>query len=348
MGLSLGALAVTSWLGAQGIAQQITELDFVARLTIQSEVGSTNQIQYTNHLSPSNWAVLATVVVTQSPYTYLDLSAPSSPRRFYRVVDPHRPPAPAGMVWIPAGTFIMGSPTNEVERNSNEVQHSVTLSGFYLSRYETRQAEYLAVVGNNPSFFNGDRTGSLWPTGTNYGTEPNRPVEQVSWFDATNYCHRLNLREGRLGSGWVYRLPTEAEWEYACRAGTTTPFHYGSNLVSGMANFYGLAEYVGGVGTLRNPNGIYLGRTALVGSYAPNAWGLHDMHGNVSEWCWDRWGDYPTGSVVNPAGGPGPNPVVRGLSWYDTATDCRSANRDNYWLEAKFPDIGFRTVLARE
>ena len=125
--------------------------------------------------------------------------------------------APPGMVWIPGGTFVMGSPESEVERYSNETQHTVTLSGFYMSRYELTQREYLAVVGSNPSWFQGDL---------------NLPVEQVTWFNATGYCDQLNAKEGRLGSGWVYRLPTEAEWEYACRAGTTTAYSFGDTSVN--------------------------------------------------------------------------------------------------------------------
>ena len=346
-GLALGLLALSAWWGTQSLAQQITSLDFVPRLTIQSEVGTMNIIQYTNNLAPSNWAVLATVVVTQSPYTFLDLSAPPSPQRFYRVVDPNgpatnKPPTPAGMVWIPAGIFVMGSPTNEAARYSPEVQHTVMVSGFYMSRYLVTQGEYLSVLGSNPSYF----------TTQDYSGNPispdlNRPVETVSWPDATNYCYRLNVREGRLGSGWVYRLPTESEWEYACRAGTTTPFHYGQNLLSGMANFNGEYEYIGGVGSSSNPNGIWLLRTTAVGSYPPNGFGLYDMHGNVLEWCLDWYGAYPTGSVVNPRGlESGESRVIRGGDWYDRARDCRSAYRWPAVPTERNYLIGFRPVLA--
>ena len=130
--------------------------------------------------------------------------------------------------------------------------------------------------------------------------ELRHPVEQVTWFDATNYCALLTERErlaGRLPEGYVYRLPTEAEWEYACRAGTTSAFHYGPALRSGMANFRGRYEYDSLVGTTENPAGIWLGRTTEVGSYAPNAWGLYDMHGNVWEWCQDWWAASCLGGV---------------------------------------------------
>ena len=253
---------------------------------------------------------------------------------FRPVLAPVQPgsPAPTNMVWIPGGTFVMGSPTNEVGRWGVEVQYTVTVSGFHMSRYEVTQREYLAVVGTNPSYFPGDL---------------NRPVEQATWYDATNYCHLLNLREGRLGSSWQYRLPTESEWEYACRAGTTTPFHYGPDLLSGMANFCGRFEYIGGVGTSNNPSGVWLYRTTAVGSYAPNAWGLYDMHGNVGEWCLDWYGAYPMGSVANPRGSAsGSYRVVRGGGWHDAALNCRAAFRGDISPGYRGWDYGFRVVLA--
>ena len=170
----------------------------------------------------------------------------------------------------------------------------------------------------------------------------------MSWYDATNYCYRLNVREGRLGSGWEYRLPTESEWECACRAGTSTPFHYGPNLLSGMANFNGQSEYIGGVGTRYNASGIYLGRTTAVGSYQPNGFGLYDMHGNVFEWCLDWYGTYPTGSVVNPRGtGTGSNRVIRGGVWYNNPRLCRAADRSYGSYPTDWGiSFGFRPVLA--
>lgn len=199
------------------------------------------------------------------------------------------PPSVAGnLVWIPCGTFTMGSPDSEPARYSDEgPQTRVTISrGFWMGKYEVTQGEYLAVMGSNPSYF----TTQDW-FGNPISPDLSRPVEQVSWNDAVAYCAALTTRErsaGRLPAGYVYQLPTEAEWEYACRAGTTTPFYYGNELRSGMANFDGRYEYppCGGVPlSCYNPNGILLGRTTSVGSYAPNAWGLYDMHGNVWEWC---------------------------------------------------------------
>ncbi len=268
-----------------------------------------------------------------------------------------QPPQTFGnMVWIQCGTFTMGSPDSEAERYSWEgPQTRVTISrGFWMGKYEVTQGEYLAVMGNTPSWFNGPRPYSYGQDGggpIDYGANLNRPVETVSWNDAVAYCAELSTRErnaGRLPAGYVYRLPTQAEWEYACRAGTTTAFHYGPSLRSGMANFYGYYEYDASIGSTHNPSGIYLGRTTSVGSYAPNAWGLYDMHGNVWEWCQDWYsGNLPGGSVTDPKGpSTGSNRVIRGGSWYYGAWYCRSAIRDYDFPHDWYNFLGFRLVLA--
>jgi formylglycine-generating enzyme required for sulfatase activity len=264
-------------------------------------------------------------------------------------VPPTRPPpgpAPAGFVRIPAGTFVMGSPTTEKERVSDETQHTVTISyDFYMSKYEVTQREYLEVMGNNPSWFT-TKDGRSKPI----DPDLNRPVETVTWDEATDYCGKVTDSEqaaGRLPAGWVYRLPTEAEWEYACRAGTSTPFHHGSDLRSGMANFFGEQEYVGGTGSVRNPNGTYLTRTTTVGSYAPNAFGLYDMHGNIWEWCLDWFGDYPSGNVTDPRGlATGSRRVHRGGAWGMDGRLCRSAARAGAPPSNRYYVMGFRVVLA--
>jgi formylglycine-generating enzyme required for sulfatase activity len=269
---------------------------------------------------------------------------------FYRVRGIPSNPNPARLVWIPPGTFTMGSPVTEPEREllvpltglGDETQHEVTISqGFWMGKYEVTQAEYLAITGSNPSFFSGT----------------NLPVESVTWYESSNYCRLLTQQEGtagRLPAGYVYRLPTEAEWEYACRAGTSTVFHYGDALRSGMANFRGTLEYsLSDGGTVSNANGIYLARTAPVGSYAPNAWGLYDMHGNVRERCYDWIYPYPTSSVTDPVVSIPPFPsdnakIERGGGWgvQMGGVICRSAHRDFHFPTFRHNAYGFRIVLA--
>jgi len=245
--------------------------------------------------------------------------------------------APA-LVDIPAGTFVMGSPASEAERFICEgPQTTVTVSYcFKMGKYAVTQAQYQSIAGGNPSYFSGIS---------------NRPVEQVSWSDAMNYCFlltRLEQQAGFLPAGWAYRLPTEAEWEYACRAGTTTAFYFGADLRSGMANFNGYFEYDATLGTMFNSKGIFAEFPVAVGGYAPNAWGLFDMHGNVWEWCLDWWrSNLPGGSATDPSGpATGSDRLVRGGGWYDNATFCRSAFRLRSSPAYRGNDTGFRVVLA--
>jgi formylglycine-generating enzyme required for sulfatase activity len=231
----------------------------------------------------------------------------------------------------------MGSPASEALRLSDETQHIVTISrGFWMGKYLVTQADYLAVVGSNPSYFQGDLT---------------RPVEQVSWNDARNYCALRTQQEqaaGLIPSDYVYRLPTESEWEYADRAGTSTAFYTENGLYSGQANFDGQYEYYSATGRIYNPGGTFLQTTTPVRTYAANPWGLYDMIGNVSEWCQDWYGAYPTGPVTDPQGAAtGSSPVFRGGNWFFLAQDCRSARRDNGGdPTASDYGIGFRAVLA--
>jgi sulfatase modifying factor 1 len=202
---------------------------------------------------------------------------------------------------IPAGTFSMGSPSSEVDRSSDEQQHQVTLSAFKMSKNEITFAQYDAFC---------DATGRTKPDDSGWG-RGNRPVINVTWYDAKAFADWMGCR-----------LPTEAEWEYACRAGTTTPFNTGNNLTTDQANYDGNYPYNG------NPAGTFLGKTQPVGSYPSNAWRLNDMHGNVWEWCSDWFGDYGTGSQTNPTGPSwGSYRVLRGGGWLYDARHCRSSNR---------------------
>src|SRR4029077_7098434 len=256
-------------------------------------------------------------------YLFVDTSAPANGSRFYRALVQS---PPTNLVFIPPGNFNIGTPTNEFSTSSDEgPQTYVTITrGFWMGKYEVTQREYLAVVGSNPSQF----TGNL-----------DRPVETVSWLDATNYCALLTQQElvaGRISPGSHYRLPTEAEWECAARAGTSTRFYHGDDATS-LTNF---AWYSANAGFGTHP----------VGLKQPNAWGLYDMEGNVWEWCQDWYGPYPGGSVTDPKG-PANNPigfkVIRGGAWEASEFDCRSARRSIEGASPFISDfiIGFRVVL---
>jgi sulfatase modifying factor 1 len=222
---------------------------------------------------------------------------------------------------IPAGTFMMGSPKTEIEREKNETQHEVTLSAFKMSKYEITYEQYDRFC---------DATGRTKPIDQGWGRD-NRPVMKVSWDDAQAFA------------GWMdCRLPTEAEWEYACRAGTTTPFYTGDNLTTEQANYNGNYPYY------KNPIGSYYERTMKVGRFEPNAWGLYDMHGNVWEWCSDWLGEYPVDAQTNPQGPQtGTVRVLRGGSWYGYAAYCRSAFRDSRDPTVHYDDFGFRIVCSK-
>jgi formylglycine-generating enzyme required for sulfatase activity len=215
---------------------------------------------------------------------------------------------------------MMGSPESEAGRENDEIQHEVTISkAFYLGAYEVTQAQWKAVMGSDPSEFKGD----------------DNPVEMVSWDDAMEFCRRLSGRTGRR-----FRLPTEAEWEYACRAGTTTPFHTGETITTDQANYNGKYTYGGG------REGVYREKTMPVGSFPANAWGLHDMHGNVFEWCLDWFGVYDGTKTQDPQGASsGAGRVVRGGSWANNPRYCRSAIRGRGEPDARINGIGFRVAL---
>jgi formylglycine-generating enzyme required for sulfatase activity len=300
-----------------------------------------------------------------------------------RIDADHQPPTTAAakptadlipLVFIPAGSFLMGSPEHEPDRSSTEgPQHQVTLGSFFMAQTPITQAQWREVAGwprverdldPEPSHFEGD----------------NRPVEQVSWLDAMEFCHRLSQRTDKK-----YTLPSEAQWEYACRAGTTTPFHFGETISTELANYDG--DYPYGQG----PKGIYRQQTTDVASFPANAWGLHDMHGNVWEWCLDEWCASYEGAPVDGtawedhslgestaaccAAGRGtstpgtaarlaattatrtsatttsvsasvapPERLLRGGSWFDGPRNCRSAYRLHDQPDDADDNVGFRVV----
>jgi len=224
-------------------------------------------------------------------------------------------------VFIPPGTFMMGSPSDEPGRDSDEKQHQVTLTrGFYMQTTEVTQGQWRAIMGENPSSFKtcGDDC----------------PVEQVSWNDCQNFIRRLKQKEGSN----KYRLPTEAEWEYACRAGSTTAFANGgiTELKCGHdPNLDAIGWYCGNAGS----------KTHQAAQKKSNAWGLYDMHGNVWEWCQDWYGDYASGSVTDPKGpSSGTVHVFRGGSWINYARNVRSALRRRFNPAYRDNYLGFRAV----
>jgi sulfatase modifying factor 1 len=224
-------------------------------------------------------------------------------------------------VEIPAGTFTMGSPMTEKDREDDEIQHQVTLKAFKISMYEITFDQYDLYC---------KAKGVEKPDDGGWG-RGNRPVIDVSWNDAKAFAEWIGCR-----------LPTEAEWEYACRAGTTTPFNTGDTLTTSEANYNGNYPFI-----IIAP-GLYEGKTLPVGSFPPNAWGLYDMHGNVWEWCSDWYGEYHPASQTNPKGPVSGSFVVRrGGSWYGAGRLCRSANRNFSDPMHRYNFIGFRIVSRK-
>lgn len=245
------------------------------------------------------------------------------------------------LVRILAGTFKMGSPKDEEKRGSDEDRHEVEITKeFWLGVYEVTQGEYQRVMGKNPSYFSADGGGK----GRVKGLDTSRfPVECVTWQDAQAFCDKLSALAEERKMGRKYRLPSEAEWEYACRGGASSYqiFHFGNSLSSTQANFDGNYPYGGA------DKGAYLERTCKVGSYKPNAFGLYDMYGNVWEWCSDWYGvDYYGKSPRRDPLGPseGSSRVLRGGSWYNFGRFCRSAYRNRNTPGYRILNCGFRVA----
>jgi formylglycine-generating enzyme required for sulfatase activity len=249
----------------------------------------------------------------------------------FLVAPPLRAPGPAEfyiepmtsmrLVALEPGTFTMGSPATEFGRGVDETRHPVTLTRkIFLGQHEVTQAEWKQVMGANPSQF---------------GKCARCPVETVDFFQVNAFLSRLNAGNAAMR----YRLPTEAEWEYACRAGTATAFNTGRSISTEQANYDGRFPYSGG------SQGGTRGATAPVGSYPPNAWGLFDMHGNVWEWTGDWYGEYHAGPATDPAGPPkGKARVIRGGSWHFDANSMRCALRYTHAPQDKGFSLGFRVV----
>jgi len=295
-------------------------------------------------------------------YRYLRVTGPSSPSVPETVQPVNASPArPGNFVLIRGGEFTMGSPANESGHESDETQHQVKVSDFYLCKYAVTLAEFKKFIEDSGYQTDAEKDGGSyswdgiswvknagvdWRYGVSGSVRPqseeNHPVLHVSWNDAVAYCKWISKKTGD-----AFRLPTEAEWEYACRAGTTTPFHTGDNLTTGQANYNGNYPYT------NNQKGVYRENTVKVDEFAPNAWGLYHMHGNVWEWCGDRYGDKyydeckAEGVVENPVGPEtGSLRVLRGGGWSFNARSCRSAFRIDVAPDYRSNYAGFRLAFV--
>ncbi len=286
----------------------------VPKLTVRGPRGTAVRVEWATGLT-GPWTAWTNVVLGSEGSVLVDMEA-GSEARFYRSLKRVPKGGPDGFVWVAAGAFQMGSPVGEDGRFFDETLHEVVVSrGFWMSDHEVTQEEYEGVMGTNPSFFKGATL----------------PVERVSWEDAVEYCRRLTDREraaGRVGLQQAFRLPTEAEWEYAARGGTTGPRH---------GELGAIAWWSGNSGSQTRP----------VRQKEANAWGLHDMLGNVWEWCLDWYGSYPAGVVQDPMGpASGPTRVLRGGCWGCGAPYARAAFRNGSAPTYRSSNLGFRVILA--
>lgn len=326
--------------------QAVLDLKWTPTVEIRGVPGSVQEVQYSTSSQPSGpWTPLSLVRINQDPTYYTDTTA-NGAQRFYRSVTVGL--ADTNLVWIPPGTFVMGSPDTELERGAYEgPQTTVTITrGFLMGRFEVRNLDYIEIIGSTP------KDDSSLP---GYLA---RPVRGVRWTDATNYCvsrTAADLAAGKIPPGWAYRLPTEVEWEYACRAGTTNAFNVGASLradgdLGVQATFNGNYPYPADIPVSSK---ITFPSPTIVGSYAPNGFGLYDMHGNVDEWCLDGFVSaqiqpYPGGSVTNYLNNTvSLHMILRGGGYNSRGKDCRSAaRRTRYGFTDVDDAIGFRVVLA--
>ena len=266
-----------------------------------------------------------TLAATAGPADLWDGSKPGDERQA----------AGVKLCWCPPGRFTMGSPPDEPERRPGEDQVQVHLTrGFWIGKYEVTQGDWKRVVGELP----GKLTAEL-PEGNDL------PVGNVNFSQTEEFCRKLTemaRKAGELPEGWEFRLPTEAQWEYACRAGTTTATAFGNSLSRSQANFQGKPYNFGA------DDGPSLGKAARVGSYPANAWGIHDMHGNTFEWCRDWYhAKLPGGDDLDLSSTPARSRVRRGGAWTDDGWPCRSAFRLRFEPERGYDHIGFRVVAVR-
>ena len=355
LALPAAALAALLLVPAFGQAQNSAALtaSLMPAVKISGPPGAVQLVQYSSDLTGSNgWTTIGSVWISNTnPVYFGDPSGIGAPIRFYRsqtvsLVD-------SNLVWIPPGTFTMGSPETEQGRSANEgPQTQVTFTrGFFMGRYLVRDAEWLNYMTNLPAAL----LGSSLPDSTNYAL----PVRSIHWTDATSYCAlrtAAELAAGKIPAGWAYRLPTEVEWEYACRAGTTTAFNLGTTLRNEIgeqdACFDGTRPYPT---NLVAGGGIVPAFPVTVGSYQPNGFGLYDMHGNVAEFCQDVYATqanltgYSGGSITNPVAhveSPANYVMTRGGAFGLDGSSCRSAKRFLRPTGTLYGFIGFRVVLA--
>jgi formylglycine-generating enzyme required for sulfatase activity len=370
MVLTLLACAVAK--GQPGISN-VTLTGASPQFNIFGTVGATNQVQTITDLRLTNWTVLTNILVTQSPYTFMDVISPSGPQRFYRVAEfygpTNPPPAPPGMALIPAGTFQMGDSFGEGESYELPV-HPVYCSAFYMAKYEVTMELWSTV--------------QLWSLTNGYGYDypgaakaTNHPVLSVDWYDTVKWCNARSQMEGRVPSYYTdagltqvytngeiapyvnwnagYRLPTESEWEKAARGGASgLRFPNGNTISESQANYYGdTNDYSYDLGPIAGYNPAFdqggMPFTSPVGSFAPNGYGLYDMAGNAWEWCWDYAGAYPSDLQTDPRGpATGSLRVGRGGNWNYYAVDCRNSYRYGNPPDQAAPDNnnrGFRCAL---
>jgi len=378
MGLCALVLAVGAVL--QATADEVTGVvmvpsgnALVPRLTIEGTVGSRHEIQYCIGLRQPHWLLLTNLVVAHSPYWLVDAGAVPGAPRFYRVTAPAPETAPESMVLVPAGGFTMGDALDGT--GSALPLHTVYVSAFYMDRYEVTKALWDEVkTWNGGNGYTYESPGS--------GKAANHPVQTVNWRDCVKWCNARSEKEGRTPCYYNeaglatlfktgvdvpyvkwdangYRLPTEAEWEKAARGGASGrrfPWSNGDTITHSLANYVVYQEHGSNYYPYdQSPTASYhpdyadmvWPYTSPVGCFAANGYGLHDMAGNVWEWCCDRQGPYPSSAQSDPHGSEtGSYRVYRGGSWNSHAVRCRAAVRFYNVSAYNYCDLGFRCVLA--